>query len=115
MSVLLLAIVSIAMSVAAQFALRAGMAGFRAAGADAPWFELLKQPHLYLGFALYGASAIVWLGVLARWEVSKAYPLVGMGLAASLIVGFFVGEHVTALRWLGVLLICAGVALVARS
>ena len=105
-----LAVVSVLLSVAAQFALKAGMKAHVASA----WLALL-QPMVLLGLALYGASALVWLSVLARWDVSKAYPLVGFGFALTAVVGYFIGEELNASRWTGVALICLGVALVGRS
>lgn len=105
-----LAVISVLLSVAAQFALKAGVKSHPAAG----WLFVL-QPMVLLGLALYGLGAIVWLSVLSRWDVSKAYPLVGMGFVLTAIVGFFIGEELSAPRWAGVALICLGVALVGRS
>lgn len=107
---LFLAFLSIALSVAAQFALKAGM---RTPGDGL--LSALVQPMVLLGFALYGLGAVVWLSVLARWDVSKAYPLVGLGFVATAVIGHFIGEQMSLLRGLGVLLICGGVLLVARS
>lgn len=67
------------------------------------------------GFLFYGLGALLWLGVLSKWEVSKAYPLVGLGLAFTVFVGMLLGEHVTPQRTGGVALICLGVILVSRS
>jgi multidrug transporter EmrE-like cation transporter len=67
------------------------------------------------GFLLYGMGAVICLGVLSKWDVSKAYPLVGLGFALTVVVGLIAGEHVSPLREGGVALICAGVFLVARS
>ena len=78
-------------------------------------FEILTNKFVFAGFALYGIGAIVWLGVLSRWDVSKAYPLVGLGFALTAIVGALLGEQVTLQRFLGVALICAGVFVVGRS
>lgn len=121
MNTLFIAIVSIALSVAAQFSLKAGMSseGVR---------EVLAQPHTlrtllsvltdkYVlgGFVLYGLGAVVWLGVLSKWDVSKAYPLVGLGFVFTVAIGFMVGEQVTAARIIGTLLICIGVLMVSQS
>ncbi len=121
MKIFWLACLSIAISVAAQFALKAGMSSAAVKAAlqgpldgRALWVTLTR-PEVLLGFALYGLGAVVWLAVLARWDVSKAYPLVGLGFVASLAVGSLLGEQVGAVRAAGVLLICLGVALVARS
>lgn len=77
--------------------------------------RILLQPKVLLGFALYGLGAVVWLSVLSRWEVSKAYPLVGLGFALSAWVGHWTGEQISYERLAGILLICAGVALVSRT
>lgn len=121
MKTFLLALASVLLSVAAQFCLKAGMSGeaarsitLEAAGAG-KFAALLLQPAIVFGLLLYASSAVVWLLVLANWEVSKAYPLVGMGFALTLAVGFVMGDAITAGRVAGVLLICSGVFLVARS
>jgi multidrug transporter EmrE-like cation transporter len=119
MKVMLAALLSICFSVAAQFLLKAGVAVMKAdAGSDAsaPWWLLLSNVNLIAGFGLYGAGAVVWLYVLSHWDVSKAYPLVGFGFVLTAAVGYWMAqEQVSALRLAGILLICAGVVLVARS
>ena len=66
------------------------------------------------GFTLYGLGAVAWLGVLSQWDVSKAYPLVGLGFVFTVAIGWLIGEQVTSLRAIGVALICTGVVLVGR-
>ncbi|MFZ4748015.1 MAG: hypothetical protein ACOYLK_14190 [Sphingomonas sp.] len=121
MSTFFVALVSIVISVAAQFMLKAGMASnaVRAAMA-APIslrtpFAVLFSPGVLAGFMLYGIGAVVWLGVLSKWDVSRAYPMVGLGFALSLVIGFLLGEQVSAARMAGVALICAGVFLAGRT
>jgi multidrug transporter EmrE-like cation transporter len=121
MATFFLAVLCIAFSVAAQFLLKAGMSSTSVASALTEPFGIKTAWHIFtngsvlLGFLCYGLSAIAWLGVLANWDVSKAYPLVGLGFAITVTVGWTLGEHVTPARFLGVLLICGGVVLVARS
>lgn len=121
MNTFLIACASIAFSVAAQFMLKIGMVNARAAASAARssgWDSLLSaaaQPAVWAGFALYGAGAIVWLRVLAEWDVSRAYPLVGLGFVATACIGIAMGEAVSLQRFAGVALICAGVYLVGRS
>ncbi len=121
MNMFFVAILSVALSVAAQFSLKAGMSGERAREAMAQPYPLqliltiLTDRYLLGGFLLYGAGAVIWLRVLSKADVSKAYPLVGLGFVMTAAVGFMVGEHVTLPRLTGVALICAGVFLVGRS
>lgn len=121
MNTFLLACTSIAMSVAAQFSLKAGMQQVRLQtpehGHASAWAALLAHCNtgILVGFALYGLGAVVWLAVLNKWDVSKAYPLIGMGFIATLLVGAAMGENVTTARVTGVGLIACGVLLVSRS
>jgi multidrug transporter EmrE-like cation transporter len=121
MSAAVLAVISILMSVAAQFALKAGMKAARDRGlldaglSPASLPQILSEPAIVGGFVLYGLGALLWLAVLARWDVSKAYPLVGLGFIVTAAVGHLLGEQLTPLRLAGIVLICAGVVAVARS
>ena len=118
---MIVAVASIVFSVAAQFILKTGMttAEVQAAMSQgiAPRNLLIVLTNKYVvsGFLLYGLSAVVWLKVLAQWDVSKAYPLVGLGFALTVAVGLALGEQVTGLRIFGVLLVCAGIMLIALS
>lgn len=115
MNTLLLAVLSIVISVAAQFSLKAGMSAVKAGMEPAGLVATFTNKFVLLGFVLYGLGAVVWLGVLSKWDVSKAYPLVGLGFAMTAMVGIFLGEQVSLLRLAGVTLICAGVVLIART
>ncbi len=121
MSTLLLALCSILISVLAQFTLKAGMSqetvkqAMLFVPAPAAIWTVLTDWRVLAGFVLYGCGAVVWLGVLAKWDVSKAYPLVGAGFVFSLAIGMLLGENITALRVAGTVLICTGVFLVSRS
>ena len=121
MNTLIAAIGCVLLSVTAQFLIKAGMssaavktalaqpAGLHTAGA------VMLSPSIVIGFLFYTLGAVLWLAVLARWDVSKAYPLEGLGFALALLVGFAIGEEVTVMRAVGVLLICAGVFVVSAN
>jgi drug/metabolite transporter (DMT)-like permease len=68
------------------------------------------------GLALYFLGALVWLLVLARVDVTMAYPFVGLGFILTMILGaWFLSEPVSAIRIVGTLLVVAGVALISQS
>lgn len=121
MKTFLIATLSIILSVAAQFSLKAGMSSPSVAESlQEPWstqtaLAIFTERYVILGFLLYGLGAIAWLGVLAAWDVTKAYPLVGMGFALTIAVGLITGEQLSAIRIVGIMLIGTGVLLISRS
>lgn len=121
MNIMVIAVASIVFSVAAQFILKAGMSSADVQAVMAQSFAprnllvILTNKFVIGGFVLYGLSALVWLKVLAQWDVSKAYPLVGLGFALTVVIGLLLGEQVSGLRAAGVLLVCAGIMMIASS
>jgi len=78
--------------------------------------KFMAVPYIFVGFALYGVSAILWLQVLSKLDFSVAFPMVSLTYIATLFVGrFLFNEPVNLSRVIGVLLICSGVFFVIRS
>ena len=76
----------------------------------------LSQSFVAAGVALYAVSALVWLVVLSRVELSFAYPMVSVGYIAVVILSKLIfHEQVSAFRIVGTLVICFGVVLISRS
>lgn len=121
MNTFVIAVASIVLSVAAQFSLKMGMGGAEIKAVLAQPFTaqtvqvVLCNFYIVVGFLLYGLGAIVWLAVLAQWDVSKAYPLVGLGFLFTVAIGTLAGEEMSLLRIAGVSMIGAGVWMVASS
>jgi multidrug transporter EmrE-like cation transporter len=119
---LALIIFSVSLSAIAQIVLKTGMTSSAVANVmklGSP-FEVAVQiaisPWVVGGLGLYFLGALVWLFVLARVEVSVAYPFVGLGFILTMIMGKFVmGDDITVTRMVGTLLVAAGVVLIARS
>lgn len=77
--------------------------------------RVFSCPYVLLGFASYGLSSLAYLMALSRLELSVAYPMIGLGyVLVVLLSALLLRESVSAVRWLGVLLIVAGVWLVGR-
>lgn len=71
---------------------------------------LFFQPMIFVGMIAYGLSAVCWLSILSKVDLSFAYPMISIGYVAILLMGWLgFGEHVSWLRWTGVLLISLGI------
>lgn len=114
MTTFLIAILSIIFSVLAQFLLKSSVQGSLPVGFS-NLDILVKNWKIWAGFACYSTAALIWLRVLSDWDVSKAYPMMGIGFVLTLLVGLFYGEAVTTSRVIGVAAIFIGVLLVVRS
>lgn len=72
-------------------------------------------PAVWLGLALFGLSALVWLSVLSRSALSFAYPFAALTYVVIVLYDTFQKEPVGGLRWGGVGLIVLGIILVSRT
>jgi multidrug transporter EmrE-like cation transporter len=111
---------SLMLGASAQLLLRKGMlvmaAQSPATNVVALVSSVVTNPWLWIGLFCYGASMGPWLFVLSRLPVSVAYPMVSMGYIIAALMGWlFLNESVTPFRIAGILLICVGVAVIARS
>jgi drug/metabolite transporter (DMT)-like permease len=114
--------ISVAFAVAAQFTLKAAMnevgriGSTEIAAVGDTVTRTLKEPRLWLGLTLFGISALFWLVVLSRVDLSVAYPFVGLSyIIVVLFSRLFLHEQVSALRWLGVVVVAAGIAIIGFS
>ncbi len=113
---LALALFCVMLSSAAQLAMKRGMTAPAAAAADvgSTYTQALTSPLVWLGLMLYGASAVLWLWVLSRLDVSVTYPLVSLGFVVTLVLGvLWLGEPFSWMRVAGCTLIVTGVSLLA--
>ncbi len=79
-------------------------------------FDIIFNPFVLGGLFVMVISMGSHLVVLSRVDISYAYPFLGLSFVLTAAWGYFVlGEQVNTFRILGVLLICGGVALVAKS
>lgn len=119
---LLLILTSVSMSALAQVAFKFGMQRSHSmvatadAGGLSQFIATVFSPWIITGFALYGGSAILWLSVLRRADLSLAYPFVSIGFVMTMLAGWLLfGENVGIMRVMGTLLVCGGVSLIALS
>jgi len=108
-----LALVSALLGLLGQLAWRSAVP--KGAGLDlASLAKLLLDWRILLGFLLYGLSTLAWLVALGYDELSRLYPVISVNYALALLAGYLIfGEAITAAKVLGVVLIIAGVAVIA--
>ena len=105
-------LLSVALNAAGQICFKAA----RMAQPDASVLALFLHPETWGGLLIYGLSAVCWLWVLARAQLSLAYPI--LSLTFPIVLGLsavFFAETITPLRWAGVGVIVVGVSLLART
>jgi multidrug transporter EmrE-like cation transporter len=118
----LLILASLSLAALGQYFLKLGANQLGAIGAEAAGraaqvaFAAATNPMLIVGLGCYALGAVVWIIVLSRVQLSWAYPMLALNQVLVLLVGaVFFHEHVSMLRWGGVLLIITGVVMVSRS
>lgn len=121
-SVLLMILFSVSCSALAQILLKYGMAQpatQQALSSGDVWLitRLIGTDLSILGgFFLYGFGAVIWLFVLAKLDVSVAYPFVAIGFILTMALGCLVfGEVLTLRKVMGTLIVAIGIYLVATN
>ncbi|MCL5986643.1 MAG: EamA family transporter [Actinobacteria bacterium] len=119
---ILLIILSILIAIGGQVLLKIGMNQISSAeilslnGARDFFLAILRSPLVMTGLFLYGLSAIVWLIILSRVDLSFAYPMIGISYIFMIFISrFLLKEHVSPLRWIGAVVISIGVVIITRS
>ena len=115
-------LVAVVISVLGQLSLKVAMnqVGAIDAGSLARPMETLMRifstPLVWLGLSCYGVSALLWLVVLSRLDLSYAYlMLASMYVLIPLVSWLFLGERIPPMRWLGMIVVVLGVVIVARN
>ncbi len=78
--------------------------------------RVARQPYIWVGLALFGISAALWIVVLSRTQLSFAYPFAALTYVIILVFDRFVlKETVPPLRWVGVFFVITGIVIVSRT
>ncbi|MBN2125963.1 MAG: EamA family transporter [Deltaproteobacteria bacterium] len=113
-----LILLGVFLNAGAQIALKKGMLNvgpfaFSLENVVTVGIKVALNPFVMTGLACYAVSVVVWLMVLSRVEVSYAYPLLSVGYIVTAFAGrSLFGENLGPVRWIGILVLCAGVYLV---
>ena len=121
LSTLAFILTGVLLNAAAQLLLKAGVNAVGAITLDrgtllVTALRVLTQWPVLAGLTLYVVSVGVWIIGLSRVDVSIAYPMLSLGYVVNALAAWWLfGEIIGPLRVAGILLILAGVFLIARS
>ena len=111
--------INIFLGVAGQFLMKFGVnrvGGLEELGLVGFLTRAFLSPFVFFGLALYGVSAVLWVILLSKLDLSIAYPALSIGYVLVLLISvLFLGEQVSTIRFAGTLLIMAGVVILFRS
>ena len=116
-----LVLLSVLLASTAQIVMKSGMNSVSSSGAlvltsPSTWIPVFTNIRVIGGLTMVGCAFILWLGALGRVDVSLLHPLAATGYVLTAVFAIvFLGEVVSAARWLGVALIVVGSTLVART
>lgn len=79
-------------------------------------FSIITDKFIIAGLMLYGFAFILWLGAMSTLDISFMYPMLSLAYVLTAGLAFiFLGEYISLVRWVGILLIVAGCMLITRS
>jgi multidrug transporter EmrE-like cation transporter len=78
--------------------------------------RVLSQPETWWAITCLAIGTVLWLAVLYRMEVSKAFPFLSIGFVLVILISrYHLNETISIVRWLGLGLIGSGMVLISQS
>ena len=120
-TIFLLVIIGVLLNTTAQILLKTGMLQighfeFTLTNALPISMKVATNLPIISGLSCYVLSVVLWLMVLSRVPVSIAYPLASLGYIINAFAAYyFLGEALTPVRMLGIVVILGGVYLIAQN
>ena len=80
-------------------------------------FHLFTNPGIVVGLGLYLVGFVLWAKVLSMVDISSAYPIFISLAFVIVVIGsrLFLGESLTVLKLLGIVVIALGIIIVSRG
>ena len=80
------------------------------------FIEMLRNPHVFFGYSLYGVSTGLLILALRQGELSILYPIISLTYVWVTILSIFIlHEMVNPVKIIGLALIVLGVALLGKN
>jgi drug/metabolite transporter (DMT)-like permease len=115
---LLLIILTVFVNTTGQFLVKSGLNRVGAVGLMDihAILRALSSVLVIGGFVVYFISALIWISILSRSELSWAFPMLSLSyVLTALLSPVLLNEAFSVQRFIGTLVICLGVFLVYRT
>ena len=112
---IIIAIIQSAFLAVAQYFMKIGVERVVEYSMTWAYFRSYMNWQLGLSLVLYIIAMIIYLFMLKNYDLSIVYPLTSISYIFTILLAMFLlGETVSVVRWVGILLVMLGVGLIAR-
>jgi drug/metabolite transporter (DMT)-like permease len=112
----LLLLAAVSVLTVGQVLQKMGAARLVVARSASRWRSAFLSPELVGATVCLAAGTVLWLAVLYRMDVSRAFPMLSLGSIAVVVASrLYLRERVSVRRWIGAVTIAVGIALVAAT
>ena len=79
--------------------------------------SVFTKPQILVGAVIYLCSALMWMAVLSMMDISAVYPIFisAAFLIVTVAAAVLFGEHINAVRILGIVIVIVGLLVVSQS
>jgi multidrug transporter EmrE-like cation transporter len=78
--------------------------------------SIFSNPWILLAIPLYAGGFIIWLIILSKFNLSFAYPFLALSFVMVPLLSLLIlGEYISLLRWVGILVIFSGIVIIGFS
>ncbi|TVY09779.1 EamA family transporter [Paenibacillus cremeus] len=76
-------------------------------------FYLIINPYIFLGLVMYFVSAMLWIIILSKYDLSFVSPMLAINYVFSLFIGYYIfSEDINIYRIIGAIIVTFGVVLI---
>jgi len=114
----LLIVLTVIINTAGQFIVKTGVNRIGAVSFTnvQSFMRALTSGYVLLGFAIYFVSALLWISILSKTDLSWAFPILSLSyVLTALLSPALLHESFSVLRLVGTLVICLGVFIVGKT
>ena len=112
---IIIAIIQSAFLAVAQYFMKIGVERVVEYSMTWAYFRSFLNWQLGLSLLMYVIAMIIYLFMLKNYDLSIVYPLTSISYIFTILLAMFLlGETVSVVRWVGILLVMLGVGMIAR-